>query len=65
MKRERACQLRSLIVKAPASLPDEDALETGKYYSQSGVVYRCFRDAVNPIYTDLSALVGIYLEVIA
>lgn len=137
MKRERAYQLRSLIVKASASLPDEDALEavelfkawapdtaysvderirydgklyrirqahtsqgqfppsvdtaalyeevtlpgdgetpdrsiaysgnmaleSGKYYSQGGVVYRCFRDTVNPVYNDLSALVGIYVEV--
>lgn len=38
------------------------ALENGKYYSQYGVVYRCFRDTVNPVYHDLAALVGLYVE---
>lgn len=39
------------------------ALEAGKYYSQSGVVYICTRDTVNPVYADLAALVGHYVEV--
>lgn len=39
------------------------ALENGKYYSQYGVVYRCFRDTGNPVYHDLSALIGLYVEV--
>ena len=39
------------------------ALEEGKYYSQSGVVYLCTRDTVNPVYNPLAELVGLYVEV--
>ena len=39
------------------------ALESGKYYTQGGVTYRCTRDTVNPVYSALSALVGLYVEV--
>ena len=39
------------------------ALEAGKYYSQSGVVYLCTRDTVNPVYNALADLVGLYVEV--
>ena len=38
------------------------ALEAGKYYSQSGAVYLCTRDTVNPVYNALADLVGIYVE---
>lgn len=38
------------------------ALTAGLYYSQYGTVYRCIRDTVNPVYADLSALAGIYVE---
>ena len=38
------------------------ALESGKYYSQSGAVYLCTRDTVNPVYSALADLVGIYVE---
>ena len=37
-------------------------LEAGKYYSQSGVVYLCTRDTVNPVYSALADLVGLYVE---
>lgn len=40
------------------------ALEAGKYYSQSGAVYLCTRDTVNPVYSDLADLVGLYVEVV-
>lgn len=39
------------------------ALESGKYYTQNGVVYRCTRDTVNPVYNALAELVGLYVEV--
>lgn len=39
------------------------ALEAGKYYSQGGVTYLCIRDTGVPVYHDLAALVGIYVEV--
>ena len=34
-----------------------------KYYSQSGVVYVCFRDTGIPVYNDLKDLVGLYVTV--
>ena len=40
------------------------ALESGKHYTQSGMTYLCSRDTVNPVYNDLSELVGIYVEVV-
>lgn len=39
-------------------------LESGKYYSQDGVVYLCNRDSGNPVYHNLSELVGLYVEVV-
>ena len=36
----------------------------GKYYTQSGVVYRCTRDSGTALSHDLSALVGLYVEMI-
>ena len=40
-------------------------LEEGKYYSQNGKVYLCTRNTEIPVYSDLSALVGIYVEEVA
>lgn len=40
------------------------ALEQGKYYSQGGVIYLCIRDTGNPVYHDLSALVGLYVQAV-
>ena len=37
----------------------------GKYYSQSGVTYRCTRSTGIPVYNALADLVGIYVEVVA
>lgn len=36
-----------------------------KYYSQSGVVYICFRDTGIPVYNNLADLVGLYVNVYA
>ena len=36
----------------------------GLYYCQNGVIYLCNRDSGQPLYHDLSALIGIYVEVI-
>lgn len=38
------------------------ALENGKYYEQGNVVYRCFRDTINPVHHALSDLVRLYVE---
>lgn len=40
------------------------ALEQGKYYSQGVVTYLCIRDTGNPVYHDLSALVGLYVQAV-
>jgi hypothetical protein len=39
------------------------ALENGKYYTQNGVMYKCIRDTVNPVYNALADLVGLYVEI--
>lgn len=36
----------------------------GKYYTQNGVKYRCTRDSGQALTHDLSALVGLYVEVV-
>lgn len=36
-------------------------LTEGLYYSQSGVVYLCNRSTGQPVYQELSALVGLYV----
>lgn len=40
------------------------ALESGKYYTQDGVIYLCSRDTVNPVYNPLAELVGLYVETV-
>jgi hypothetical protein len=40
------------------------ALENGKYYTQDGVTYRCIYSTGNPVYHNLSDLVGLYVETI-
>ena len=37
------------------------ALESGKYYIQSGKTYLCNRDTGNPVYHTLAELVGLYV----
>ena len=48
-------------------IPYEQNMEiyNGLYYSQYDVVYLCIRDSGQPLYHDLSALVGNYVEVVA
>lgn len=36
----------------------------GLYYSQGGVIYRCTRSTGQPVYHELSALVGLYVETV-
>ena len=47
-------------------IPYEKNMEIyeGLYYSQYDVVYLCIRDSGQPLYHDLSALVGNYVEVV-
>ena len=37
---------------------------SGKYYTQNGVKYRCTRDSLTALSHDLSALVGLYVEIV-
>lgn len=48
-------------------IPYEQNMEIyeGLYYSQYDVVYLCTRDSGQPLYHDLSALIGSYVEVVA
>ena len=39
-------------------------LFSGTYYKQDGVVYYCTRDTGIPVYSPLSELVGLYVEVV-
>ena len=63
--------LYTKIDEAHAGTPDDPIpyngnmeLSEGLYYSQGGVVYLCIRSTGQPVYHDLSALVGIYVEVV-
>ena len=48
-------------------IPYERNMEVynGLYYTQNDVLYLCVRDSGQPLYHDLSALVGSYVEVVA
>lgn len=48
----------------PIAYEGNMALEEGKYYSQDNIVYLCNRDTGNPVYHNLSELVGLYVEVV-
>ena len=56
------CESHSGTLEDPIPYSGNMALESGKYYSQDGKVYRCTRDTVNPVYNALSELVGLYVE---
>lgn len=51
-------------LESPIPYEGNMILENGKYYSQDDVVYRCFRDTVNPVYHALKDLVGLYVGLI-
>lgn len=50
---------------SPIAYSGNMTLENGKFYTQGGVTYRCTRDTGIPVYHNLSALVGLYVEVCA
>ena len=56
------CESHAGTLEDPIPYNGNMALESGKYYSQSGKIYRCTRDTVNPVYNVLSELVGLYVE---
>ena len=59
------CESHGGTLTYPIPYSGNMALEAGKYYSQNGAVYLCTRDTVNPVYSDLAELVGIYVEAAA
>lgn len=56
------CESHAGTLDDPIPYSGNMALESGKYYSQSGAVYLCTRDTVNPVYSALADLVGLYVE---
>ena len=56
------CETHDGTIDDPIPYSGNMALEAGKYYSQSGAVYLCTRDTVNPVYNALADLVGLYVE---
>ena len=56
------CESHAGTLTDPIPYSGNMALEAGKYYSQSGAVYLCVRDTVNPVYSALADLVGLYVE---
>ena len=56
------CESHAGTLEDPIPYSGNMALESGKYYSQDGKVYRCTRDTGNPVYNALSELVGLYVD---
>ena len=56
------CESHAGTLTDPIPYSGNMVLESGKYYSQNGAVYLCTRDTVNPVYSALSDLVGLYVE---
>ena len=56
------CESHAGTLEDPIPYSGNMALESGKYYSQDGKVYRCTRDTGNPVYNALSELVRLYVE---
>lgn len=59
---EEICESHDGTLDDPIPYSGNMALENGKYYMQDGVIYKCVRDTVNPVYNALNELVGIYVE---
>ena len=56
------CESHTGTLDDPIPYSGNMALESGKYYIQDGVVYRCTRDTINPVYNALADLIGLYVE---
>ena len=59
---EEICESHAGTLDDPIPYSGNMALESGKYYIQDYVIYRCTRDTINPVYQPLSDLVGLYVE---
>lgn len=61
---EEICESHAGTLDDPIPYSGNMALESGKYYTQDGVIYLCSRDTVNPVYNPLAELVGLYVETV-
>ena len=61
---EEICESHDGTLYDPIPYSGNMALENGKYYTQGGVTYLCNRDTGNPVYNQLSELVGLYVETV-
>ena len=59
---EEICETHDGTLADPIPYESNMALESGKYYIQDDVVYRCTRDTINPVYNALADLIGLYVE---
>lgn len=59
---EQVCESHIGAEDDPIPYEGNMALVEGLYYTQDGVLYRCIRDTVNPVYNRLEELVGLYVE---
>lgn len=59
---EQINETHSGTLEDPIPYEGNMALESGKYYHQDYVVYRCIRDTGNPVYHSLAELNGLYVE---
>ena len=55
------CETHAGNLDDPIPYSGNMALESGKYYLQDYVIYRCTRDTDNPVYHALAELVGVYV----
>ena len=56
------CETHAGTLADPIPYDGNMALESGKYYIQDDVVYRCTRDTINPVYNALADLIGLYVD---
>lgn len=61
---EEICETHAGTLTDPIPYNGNMALESGKYYIQDYVIYKCTRDTVNPVYNPLAELVGLYVETV-
>lgn len=61
---EEICETHDGTLADPIPYDGNMALESGKYYIQDYVIYKCTRDTINPVYNALSELVGLYVETV-
>lgn len=56
------CETHDGTEEDPIPYEGNMALKDGKYYIQNNVIYLCIQDTINPVYHNLSELVGIYVK---